>query len=447
MAVPGNFSISPQDITSIDQYRKQKNTAVLTVMFTDLKGFTRLAEEKGDEYSAKLRESHDYILAATIQENNAGLIIKYIGDAVMAVFSEPSTAVERALEIQRRLRAYNAENPDTEDMEVRIGLHMGQVVMENQIQQDVFGRHVNRCSRIEGMADGGQIYMSYSVFDSAKGWLITQPQVSYKSHGHYFLKGIDEPVEIYEVKDKGYGDLLPPKSGKKKRSIPTLMVSAILVLLGAAITLGILQYKSTEVWVMRFYPEDLRIDGGERLILEGGQQDEKRLTATPVSTGKHVLWYDVSALVRYYAEIEVERGENYIQPKFKYVALPSLNRRYKLGKELRQEYNDNKTYNYYEFDKDQNRIEHEAVFDVNAVVTQDEANSEKVNFTVKWEITLDGKMISQDQITASHIKGEDLVRSPEAVLYEDAHHYYYHRYYLTYDTIDITLGSYYQRKN
>jgi len=48
---------------------------------------------------------------------------------------------------------------------------MGQVAVENQTQLDLFGRHVNRASRVEGIADAGQIYLTYPVFDSARGWL------------------------------------------------------------------------------------------------------------------------------------------------------------------------------------------------------------------------------------------------------------------------------------
>ena len=94
--------LTVQELISIDSYRKKTNTAVLTIMFTDIEGFTALTEEKGEAYVHKLNQSHDEIVKSVIEENNAGRIIKYIGDAVMAVFSEPTAAVERSLLIQKR---------------------------------------------------------------------------------------------------------------------------------------------------------------------------------------------------------------------------------------------------------------------------------------------------------------------------------------------------------
>ena len=168
---------------------------MLVILFTDLKGFTELTERRGERYALELLKRHDEILVKAIEEDNGGLVVKHIGDSVMAVFSEPSTAVERALRIQERIRAFNEGNPDGDGLAVRIGVHMGQVAVENQTQLDLFGRHVNRASRVEGIADAGQIYLTYPVFDSARGWLAsgTTGSLAWKSHGSWILKGIKEP--------------------------------------------------------------------------------------------------------------------------------------------------------------------------------------------------------------------------------------------------------------
>jgi class 3 adenylate cyclase len=93
----------------------------------------------------------------------------------MAVFAEPTQAVDRAMAIQREFRDNIQTHPKLSEISVRIGLHMGQVAVDNSIQTDIFGRHVNRAARIEAIADGGQIFMTYPVFDSAKGWLAERP--------------------------------------------------------------------------------------------------------------------------------------------------------------------------------------------------------------------------------------------------------------------------------
>ena len=191
------------ELSNIERYRIQRQTSVLVILFTDIKGFTAIAERRGERHAVELLNAHDQIVVRAIEEGGAGLVVKHIGDSVMAVFAEPSTAVDRALRIQQETAAFNGAHPDHETLGIRIGLHMGQVAVENQTRLDLVGRHVNRASRVEGLADAGQIYLTYPVFDSASGWLHAQAgrDLGWKLHGSYRLKGLGEPVEIYEVVD------------------------------------------------------------------------------------------------------------------------------------------------------------------------------------------------------------------------------------------------------
>jgi class 3 adenylate cyclase len=240
------LSLSASELSSIDEYRKKKNTAVLTIMFTDIQGFTALTEDNGESYVHDLHQKHDRILVETIEENNAGIVIKYIGDSIMAVFSEPTAAAEKALRIQERLHAFNEEHPGQDRIEVRIGLHMGQTVIENKMQTDLFGRHVNKASRVEGLAAGGHIYISYPVFDSIKSWILDSPGAGWKFHGSYFLKGIGKAEEIYEIYNKAFTQPQAPRKAKKKGQSGLLvpLLAAILVLAGAATALLLVQGRS-----------------------------------------------------------------------------------------------------------------------------------------------------------------------------------------------------------
>ena len=221
------FDLSQREFSSIDEYRKKKNTAVLTIMFTDIEGFTALTERKGETYVHALHEAHDKILVETIEENGAGYVIKFIGDSIMAVFAEPTAACEKALLIQRRLAAFNEAHPELDDLKVRIGLHMGQTVIENKIQTDLFGRHVNKASRVESLASGGHVYVTYPVFDSAKSALLDTPGARSVSHGSYCLKGIDRPEEIYEIWNDGITVPEPPRSARKAGATPKPVIAAI----------------------------------------------------------------------------------------------------------------------------------------------------------------------------------------------------------------------------
>lgn len=206
-----SVELSGQESTSLQDYISSHHTTVLTVMFTDIKGYTELTEEKGESYVEEIRRAHDVLLQGIIEEDNSGLILKHIGDSVMAVFAEPSRAVDRAILIQQKLVNFNRENPQWDDIEVRIGLHMGQVTIEGEVTFDIFGRHVNRAARIESLADGGQVFMSYTVFDSARSWLSHQTDYGWQSHSYFRLKGISEPVEIFEAWDKTLRKPAPQK--------------------------------------------------------------------------------------------------------------------------------------------------------------------------------------------------------------------------------------------
>jgi TolB-like protein/class 3 adenylate cyclase len=226
--------LGSDEIKRIDDFRREKDTSVLVVMFTDLVGSTEIAELRGESYANEMRKLHNKILLEIIERNRQGLYIKNIGDSIMAVFSEPSVAVERALEIQRSLSNYNKENPKEEPMVVRIGMHMGQVAVEDTTSVDVFGRHVNRAARVQSLADGGHTYLTYSIYDSAKGW-IKDKNLIFKKHGDYSVKGIPDPVQIYEVYEYGINRPKPPsipaiKEGKPKKLWLTLPVLAVLLL-------------------------------------------------------------------------------------------------------------------------------------------------------------------------------------------------------------------------
>jgi hypothetical protein len=99
--------------------------------------------------------------------------------------------------------------------------------------------------------------MSYTVFDSAKGWLAAQKELVWKLHGAYYVKGIDQAVEVYEVGDGWHSQPHPPAKDYRKRSFPKLAASVALVLLGVLGTVAYFMVEKTAVWLVRFYLEDL----------------------------------------------------------------------------------------------------------------------------------------------------------------------------------------------
>lgn len=435
------LTVSNDEILSLKDYIHQKNTAVLTVIFTDIKGFTQITEEKGEQIASELRKKHDEILVQIIQQDQAGLVIKFIGDAVMAVFSEPSVAVERALMIQQKLAEFNVDNPDLDDIIVRIGMHMGQVAVDDNIEVDVFGRHVNRASRIESLANGGQIYLGFSVFDSAKGWLKNQKHLIWQSHGYYFVKGIKEPIEIYEVIDSKIGQPKPPLHGRKKRSVPGVFATLSLIVLTAAITAGIFFYQQTEVWFLNFYPQQMVLDHQTRIVLTGEKKDEARLVKDPISAGKHIVHYAITDALRYYAEIDIQYGNNNLKPKFKELRLPTLNNRLSLTEE-RNEATRNRSVNYFLYADNGKKTEYQADLELTLSNQVDEQDKDLSHDQLSGVIKINDQLIKWGPVEQEHrFSAKRSTRVQPVLIYEDEYHAYYYQYYVYKTTFNVTLTA------
>lgn len=326
MNQPSNLPVelSGQENNSLRDYITSHHTTVLTVMFTDIKGYTELTESKGEAYVDAIRKAHDQLLTGIIEHKQAGLVVKHIGDAVMAVFADPSLAVERAVQIQQQLVTFNQQHSEWDDIEVRIGLHMGQVTVEGELTFDIFGRHVNRAARLESLADGGQIYMSYTVFDSARSWLKHHDTLGWQSHGRFGLKGISEPVEVFEVWDTRLRNSAAPRNASALRQRPKFLYLAAAAIAGIALTLGISAFKATELRLKAPYPETLYTDNWQPLTLEGSSADAERRVAHAFSPGEHPLYYLISENTVRHSTVRLQRGDNLLQPEFSNHKLPAL---------------------------------------------------------------------------------------------------------------------------
>ena len=419
------LTFASEDLESVETFRRLTDTAVLTIMFTDIEGFTELTDREGEEHSNRLRHRHDEVLDGVITRGNAGMVVKRIGDAVMAVFAEPSTAVERALEIQAALDRFNEERPELDPLHVRIGLDMGQVTVEERVDADVFGRHVNRASRVEGLAAGGQVYMSYTVFDSARGWLSgASHRVEWTSHGRFKVKGVADPVEIFEVVDPDRRGLRPPRSGQRVRSVPGLAWAAGFVLLGAIGAVAYLQWEATEVWLSGMNVQNPYLDDSTPVLLDGTPEDESRLLLADVGPGPHVLHYDVADAVRYYAELDLRRGENRLRPEWGESRIPTLSRRIELGDEpvdARREGT------FFVYGADAERVDHDVVLEIGLEAASGDSggavgSADQLVATLSWRLVLDGTVVADDSRVYRNTISTREELEEEVALYADEQH-------------------------
>lgn len=166
-------------------------TRNLTIMFTDMKGFTSSTAIKSRDDLARLLNNHDTVLRPIFTEFK-GTVVKTIGDAFLVIFDSPTNAVLCGLKIQDVVKEYNIHAEATDRFIVRVAINSGEVHIK---ENDVFGEPVNIAARIEGVADGGEVCFSEAVY-LAMNKNETPPVISL---GFHDLKGIPYQVKVYKA--------------------------------------------------------------------------------------------------------------------------------------------------------------------------------------------------------------------------------------------------------
>ena len=125
-------------------------------------------------------------------KNNQGRIFTTAGDSVIAEFASPVNAIVAAVEFQKNIMARNAACAEEDQMQFRVGLNLGDVIVEGD---NLYGDGVNVAARIESSADAGGIHMSAKFYEEVRRKL----DLSFESLGDQQLKNISEPISTYRV--------------------------------------------------------------------------------------------------------------------------------------------------------------------------------------------------------------------------------------------------------
>lgn len=165
-------------------------TAVASVMFTDIRGFTARTSRDTRVGLEELLSTHENLLLPVIKHFD-GRVVKTIGDAFLVVFESPTNAVLCGVVIQRRLHVFNSTAPDAKKIEVRVAINSGEVTLRGD---DVFGEPVNIAARIEGITEPNEIY-----FTEATYLTMQKAEVPSSEVGTRRLKGIPEEIKLYKV--------------------------------------------------------------------------------------------------------------------------------------------------------------------------------------------------------------------------------------------------------
>jgi adenylate cyclase len=174
----------------IQQGFRRKLTAVLSA---DAEGYSRLMDE--DEGSTvQTLTSYRELISGLIQKYR-GKVVDSPGDNLLAEFDSVVNAVRSAVEIQEEIKTRNAKLPENRRMQFRIGINIGDVIVEGD---RIYGEGINIAARLEGLAEGGGICISGAAYDQ----IVNKLDLGYEFLGEQTVKNIARPVRVYRLRVK-----------------------------------------------------------------------------------------------------------------------------------------------------------------------------------------------------------------------------------------------------
>ena len=165
-------------------------TKILTIMFTDIKGFTAKTSDSSRDEMARMMAEHERLLRPAF-DYFGGRVVKTIGDAFLVVFESPTDGVLCGMAVQEVLRKHNQTAPEDRRINVRVAINLGEVEVKDG---DVMGEPVNIAARLEGIAEAGEV-----TFTEAVCLAMNRSEVPTTEVGERTFKGIPYPVRIYRV--------------------------------------------------------------------------------------------------------------------------------------------------------------------------------------------------------------------------------------------------------
>ena len=170
--------------------REQRKLAA--VLIADVVGYSRLMGRDESGTLARLREHRRRRLEPTLARY-AGRLVKLTGDGALVEFASACDALSAAIEFQQAVNEVDPERPATERIMFRIGLHLGDMIVE---EDDLYGDGVNIAARLETEAPAGGILVSRTVHEAVAGRL----KATFADLGSLALKNIERPIQAFSVK-------------------------------------------------------------------------------------------------------------------------------------------------------------------------------------------------------------------------------------------------------
>jgi class 3 adenylate cyclase len=199
---PGVFSLAGNRV-------ERRLAAVLAA---DVAGYSRLMGTDEEGTLAGLKAVRKSIVDPTIAAHR-GRIVKTTGDGMLVEFASAVDAVRSAVEVQTRMAEQNASVPQVNRIEFRIGIHVGDIIIDDN---DIFGDGVNIAARLEGIAEPGGVCLSTDAFRQVRGKL----EIVCDDMGPQSLKNIAEPMQAWRVRAAVQRSSAPQSSTDDLQALP-----------------------------------------------------------------------------------------------------------------------------------------------------------------------------------------------------------------------------------
>ena len=162
------------------------------ILAADVVGYSRLTGLDEEGTHLRLRERLRGLADPKVSEHR-GKVIKYTGDGMLVEFASVVDAVRCAIEVQRDMAKRNATVAQVERIEFRIGIHLGDIIVD---EDDIFGDGVNIAVRLEGIAEPGGVCLS----DDAQRQIRGKVHIAFEDMGPQDLKNISEPMRAWRLR-------------------------------------------------------------------------------------------------------------------------------------------------------------------------------------------------------------------------------------------------------
>jgi adenylate cyclase len=180
---------SRMPIRGLNMQRVKRRLAA--IMCADVANYSKLMERDEDGTLDRLKAYR--AVMSSLTDGHNGRIVNTWGDAVIIEFTSVIEAVQCAVDIQNELSLRNADVPDSDRMEFRVGINLGDIMVEGD---DIYGDGVNVAARLQELAPRGGIMLSQSVYDQVK----TKMAIGFEAEGARQVKNVTDPVETYSVR-------------------------------------------------------------------------------------------------------------------------------------------------------------------------------------------------------------------------------------------------------